>query len=201
MIHSRDVDLSTMRDSQQLEHTFRCGHTRRCTVKKAREDPALCWPCRQAEDEQRRADPAHRAAKQAAYREQVARLGPRPKLSPEQRRAQRRLLGIIRTSAVLDGEVLTIWRPADEAFGLTAATAVEVHDMLRVLDISARTSAARGRHPRGGPVRRWDLLHVDPDSWGQLVRVLPSLADALGRAPGLPQVTRPDDSLTPTTSS
>lgn len=176
------VPADQLSDHAQVDHAFACGHVARTTVGTIRRGAEKCSSCRHDEWQAEQANPAVRAAKRQAYRERVATLGPRPSLTPEQRQAQRRVLGIMRRSGIVTAEALTLWREARPVYP-PGADAAEVSAMLATLEVAhVVTAIGPCAGPFGPRVSEWERVHVPRAQWPGMVVLFPSLAGPLDEA-------------------
>jgi hypothetical protein len=105
-------------------------------------------------------------------------LGPRPKLTPPQHSAQRRIVGILRASGAVSPAEIIIQRPcvafADET------SAEDVAALLAVLDVATTVDEKSERAPGGRrDGDRYARVHIARSEWPRMVEVFPSLADVL----------------------
>lgn len=130
-----------------VDHTFPCGHTRRVRLATAQKDRPRCWECQQPLQEAARKEKKRAAARDSYHRARAH--GPVP---PEQRSAQRQLVGILNRGFTIDEVGVCIPRSETLSIMYGGATPAEVSETLELLNIPYEVIVTSVTGRRGEPV-------------------------------------------------
>ncbi len=137
----------------RIIHDYPCGHSAQVTRRNVEQNAERCWDCEQPYYEERQRQ--QRREKRQALRE----YKPQPATSA-QRTAQKQIVGVLKTCAVLEpGVSLTFWREAD--CGDLKADAAELSQSLELLGVPHAVSLSKSRAP-------WQPETVARKVWMQL---------------------------------